>query len=147
MQAYVKESYDSNATFKALEEYYKGDYKLEKISDISFSSERKWSSITFRNLGTVIVGAPERLIEKSHEKELPKIVTEAQKDGKRALCVAFTKKEMDMEELPELDIVASIILTDPLRKNAKEMLGYFKTQDVDIKIISGDNPITKFQIF
>ena len=129
MQAYVKEADDSNATFKALEEYYKGDYKLEKISDISFSSERKWSSITFRNLGTVIVGAPERLIEKSHEKELPKIVTEAQ-------------KEIDKEELPELDIVASIILTDPLRKNAKEMLGYFKTQDVDIKIISGDNPIT-----
>ena len=142
MQAYVKEADDSNSTFKALEEYYKGDYKLEKISDISFSSERKWSSITFKNLGTVIVGAPERLIEKSHEKEMPKIVTDAQKDGKRALCVAFTKNKIDMEELPELDIVASIILTDPLRKNAKEMLGYFKTQDVDIKIISGDNPIT-----
>ena len=73
---------------------------------------------------------------------MPKIVTDAQKDGKRALCVAFTKNKIDMEELPELDIVASIILTDPLRKNAKEMLGYFKTQDVDIKIISGDNPIT-----
>ena len=142
MQAYVKEADDSNATFKALAEYYKGDYKLEKISDISFSSERKWSSITFRNLGTVIIGAPERLSEKSHEKEMPKIVTEAQKDGKRALCVAFTKNQIDKEELPELDIVASIILTDPLRKNAKEMLGYFKTQDVDIKIISGDNPIT-----
>src|SRR5699024_7457393 len=79
MQAYVKEADDSNSTFKALEEYYKGDYKLEKISDISFSSERKWSSITFKNLGTVIVGAPERLIEKSHEKEMPKIVTDAQK--------------------------------------------------------------------
>ena len=60
------------------------------------------------------------------------------------MCIAYTKEKLDseLEELPKLTIVASIILADPLRKNAKEMLGYFKTQQVDIKIISGDNPIT-----
>lgn len=141
MCSYVKETDDSNNTFMALQNYFEGEGKYEKISDISFSSERKWSSVTFKDLGTIVVGAPERLTEKA-EMNLPKSVVEAQQDGKRALCVAYTKEPVNFEELPKLTIIASIILADPLRKNAKEMLGYFKTQAVDIKIISGDNPVT-----
>ena len=141
MNSYVNTTDDSNATFMALKNYFEGESKYEKISDISFSSERKWSSVTFKDLGTVIVGAPERLV-KIAGIELPKTVEKAQKDGKRALCIAYTKENITSEELPKLTIIASIILADPLRKNAKEMLGYFKTQSVDIKIISGDNPVT-----
>ncbi len=141
MCSYVKETDDSNNTFMALQNYFEGEGKYEKISDISFSSERKWSSVTFKDLGTIVVGAPERLVAKA-EMSLPKSVVEAQQDGKRALCVAYTKEPVNFEELPKLTIIASIILADPLRKNAKEMLGYFKTQSVDIKIISGDNPVT-----
>lgn len=141
MCSYVKETDDSNNTFMALKNYFEGEGKYEKISDISFSSERKWSSVTFKDLGTIVVGAPERLVAKA-EMSLPKSVVEAQQDGKRALCVAYTKEPVNFEELPKLTIIASIILADPLRKNAKEMLGYFKTQSVDIKIISGDNPVT-----
>ncbi len=141
MSTYVNETDDSNSTFMALKEYFKGESKYKKISDISFSSERKWSSVTFKDLGTIVVGAPERLILKAGI-ELPKIVSEAQEDGKRALCIAYAKNDIIDEQLPDLTIVASVILADPLRKNAKEMLGYFKDQEVDIKIISGDNPIT-----
>ena len=141
MNSYVKATDDSNATFIALQNYFKGESKYEKISDISFSSERKWSSVTFKNIGSIVVGAPERLTIKAGI-ELPKIVLDAQKDGKRVLCIAYTKENIETEELPHLTMVASIVLADPLRKNAKEMLGYFKTQEVDIKIISGDNPIT-----
>ena len=141
MNSYVKVTDDSNATFMALKNHFKGEAKYEKISDISFSSERKWSSVTFKDIGTIIVGAPERLTLKAGI-ELPKIVLEAQKDGKRVLCIAYTKEKVEADELPNVTIVASIILADPLRRNAKEMLGYFKTQDVDIKIISGDNPVT-----
>ena len=141
MNSYVKMTDDSNATFMALKNHFKGEAKYEKISDISFSSERKWSSVTFRDIGTIIVGAPERLTVKSGI-ELPKIVLDAQKDGKRVLCIAYTKEDVVPDELPKVTIVASIVLADPLRRNAKEMLGYFKTQAVDIKIISGDNPVT-----
>ena len=141
MNSYVKATDDSNATFMALKNYFKGEAKYEKVSDVSFSSERKWSSVTFKDIGTIIVGAPERLTVKSGI-ELPKIVLDAQKDGKRVLCIAYTKEDVVSDELPKVTIVASIVLADPLRKNAKEMLGYFKTQAVDIKIISGDNPIT-----
>ena len=141
MISYVNSTDDSNNTFIALKNHFKGKSTYEKISDISFSSERKWSSVTFKDLGTIVVGAPERLVEKAGI-ELPESISKAQKDGKRALCIGYTKENISTEALPNLTIVASIILADPLRKNAKEMLGYFKTQSVDIKIISGDNPVT-----
>ena len=141
MNSYVNLTDDSNSTFNALKNYFKGDSKYEKLSDISFSSERKWSSVTFKDLGTIIVGAPERLSAMANV-ELPKSIVEAQEDGKRALCIGYTKEDISVEQLPHISLVAGIIMADPLRKNAKEMLGYFKTQSVDIKIISGDNPIT-----
>ena len=142
MISYVHCTDDSNNTFLALKHYFKGnDIKYEKVSDISFSSERKWSSVTFKDIGTIIVGAPERLVEKAGI-DLPETVAKAAKEGKRALCIGYTKENVTTEELPKLTIVASITLADPLRRNAKEMLGYFKTQGVDIKIISGDNPVT-----
>ena len=141
MNTYVNSTDDSNATFMALKNYFKGESKYEKISDISFSSERKWSSVTFKDLGSIIVGAPERLVVKAGI-DIPESVVKAQEDGKRVLCIAYTKEALNSEDLPDLKIIASIIIADPLRKNAKEMLGYFKTQAVDIKIISGDNPVT-----
>ena len=141
MNTYVNSTDDSNATFMALKNYFKGESKYEKISDISFSSERKWSSVTFKDLGSIIVGAPERLVIKAGI-DIPESVVKAQEDGKRVLCIAYTKEALNSEDLPDLKIIASIIIADPLRKNAKEMLGYFKTQAVDIKIISGDNPVT-----
>ncbi len=141
MNSYVNLTDDSNSTFNALKNHFKGESKYEKVSDISFSSERKWSSVTFKDLGTIIVGAPERLAAMANV-ELPKSIVEAQEDGKRALCIGYTKEAVSVEQIPKISLVAGIIMADPLRKNAKEMLGYFKTQSVDIKIISGDNPIT-----
>ena len=141
MNSYVNLTDDSNSTFNALKNHFKGESKYEKVSDISFSSERKWSSVTFKDLGTIIVGAPERLSAMANV-ELPKSIVEAQEDGKRALCIGYTKEAVSVEQIPKISLIAGIIMADPLRKNAKEMLGYFKTQSVDIKIISGDNPIT-----
>ena len=141
MQAFVNGMDDSNSTFLAMQEYFKGNTILDKVDKVPFSSERKWSAISFRNEGSIVVGAPERLFEKSNE-TMPDRVIDLQKDGKRVLSVAYTKEVIKDSELPNLDVVASIVLEDPLRKNAKEMLGYFKEQGIDVKIISGDNPLT-----
>ena len=135
MTAFANGMGDNNATFKAIQRYFKGDTSYEKVDNIPFSSERKWSSISFENLGSIVVGAPERLFEKS-KTTMPEIITELQKHGKRVLGVAYTKDTIFKPELPELEVVAGIILEDPLRKNAKEMLGVFKEQGVDVKIIS-----------
>ena len=141
MTAFVNEMTDNNATFMALKDYYKGDEKFEVADTMAFSSERKWSSISFKNEGSIVLGAPERLIEKSNM-QMPEEIISAQKAGKRMLFIAYTNKVVSDENLPKLEIVAAITLDDPLRKNAKEMLGFFKKQNVDIKIISGDNPLT-----
>ena len=141
MVAFVNGMDDTNSTFKALRNHFKGDINYEKIDNVPFSSERKWSSISFKEEGSVIVGAPERLFEKS-EKEMPERIVELQKAGKRVLAIGYSKEVVKDDELPKLDVVASVILEDPLRRNAKEMLGYFKEQGVDVKIISGDNALT-----
>ena len=141
MTAFVNGMEDNNATFKAMKSYFKGDVSYNTIEKIPFSSERKWSAISFENMGTVVMGAPERLFEKSNA-QMPEKITDLQKRGKRVIGIAYTNKVINTPELPELEVVASIILEDPLRRNAKEMLGYFKKQDVEVKIISGDNSLT-----
>ena len=141
MVAFVNGMDDTNSTFKAMKNHFKGDINYEKIDNVPFSSERKWSAISFKEEGSVIVGAPERLFEKSDSK-MPERILELQKDGKRVLAIGYSKEQVKDDELPKLDVVASVILEDPLRRNAKEMLGYFKEQGVDVKIISGDNALT-----
>lgn len=141
MEAFVNGMDDTNSTFKAMKEHFDGKTTYEKSCNISFSSERKWSSISFKKEGSIIVGAPEKLFAKSDD-EMPEKIVELQKNGKRVLGVAYSKEEISEDRLPNLEVVAIITLEDPLRKNAKEMLRYFKDQGIDVKIISGDNPLT-----
>ncbi len=141
MCAFVNTMEGANATFDAIKEYFKGNEQYEVTNRVAFSSERKWSSITFKEVGSIVIGAPERLIERS-EMKLPKKVSDLQKEGKRVLGIAHSKEAIEEDGLKDLEIIGFIELDDPLRKNAKEMLGFFKKQQVDIKIISGDNPLT-----
>ena len=141
MTAFVNGMDDNNATFHAFKKYFKGDNSFEIADKVAFSSERKWSSISFKEEGSIVVGAPERLFDKSKE-NMPEAINELQKNGKRVLGIAYTKSIISEPELPELEVIATAILEDPLRKNAKEMLGYFKEQGIDVKIISGDNALT-----
>lgn len=141
MTAFVNGMDDNNATFHAFKKYFKGDNSFEIADKVAFSSERKWSSISFKNEGSIVVGAPERLFDKSKD-DMPEEINKLQKNGKRVLGIAYTKSVISDPELPELEVIAIAILEDPLRKNAKEMLGYFKEQGIDVKIISGDNALT-----
>ena len=140
LSAFVNEIGDNNGTFQALKEHFNGNDNFEVDYKNQFSSERKWSSISFKGIGSIVVGAPERLIAKSTF-EMKENMIEAQKQGKRVLVVGFSKDVVE-DKLPEIEIIAAIELADPLRKNAKEMLGFFKGEGVTVKIISGDNPLT-----
>lgn len=140
LSAFVNEMGDNNGTFQALKDYFKGNDKFEVDYKNSFSSERKWSSISFKDIGSIIVGAPEKLMVKS-DFVMKDNMIESQKQGKRVLLVGFSKDIVE-DVLPNIEVVAAIELSDPLRKNAKEMLGFFKGEGVTVKVISGDNPIT-----
>ena len=140
LSAFVNEMGDNNGTFQALKDYFKEEDKFEVDYKNSFSSERKWSSISFKEIGTIIVGAPEKLMAKS-DFVMKENIIEAQKQGKRVLLVGYCKDIVE-DSLQDIEIVAAIEVSDPLRKNAKEMLGFFKGEGVTVKVISGDNPLT-----
>lgn len=141
LSAFVNEMGDNNSTFQALKNYFKGDNTFEVLDKTQFSSERKWSSITFKDIGTIVVGAPEKLMANS-DFSMNEDLIEAQGMGRRVLLIGFTEAMIEEETLPKLEIVAALEISDPLRKNAKEMLGFFKKEGVTVKVISGDNPLT-----
>lgn len=140
LSAFVSEIGDNNGTFQAIKDYFKGNDNFEVEYKNQFSSERKWSSISFKNIGSIIIGAPEKLIAKSNF-VMKESMIEAQKQGKRVLLVGFANGIVE-DILPNIEVIAAIELSDPLRKNAKEMLGFFKGEGVTVKVISGDNPLT-----
>ncbi len=102
------------------------DYK--KV--MPFSSDTKYSKVELEGI-SYYLGAPEFIIKDSNYEEYSK--------DYRTLLLA-------VEENNKKSPVAIILIQDKIRKEAKETLSYFKKQGVDIKIISGDNPITISQI-
>ena len=78
-------------------------------------------------------------------KENPAAVVEAQGRGSRVLVLAHSSEQISMQELklPEnLEGIAVIEITDPIREGASDTLEYLRSEGVDLKIISGDNPVT-----
>lgn len=136
--AFVAASDDNNATFQSLKEYVPPCHLESVIEKIPFSSERKWSAVTFETLGTLVVGAPERMT-----KEISGEVKSEMEHGNRVLLVGITGETVGIKApLPRLKIIGMICVTDPIRENAVETLDYFKKEGIKIKVISGDNPVT-----
>lgn len=54
---------DDNATFAALKRRFGREESLQVIQKTPFSSARKWSSVTFEKIGTILFGAPEILLK------------------------------------------------------------------------------------
>ena len=125
-----------NATNKAIYDYFKVAKDMPIIKQIPFSSARKYSLTKFEN-GTYALGACEFISNKK--------ITDYQEtleyldNGYRIITLVKCSEEFSKEKNK---ILAFIIIKDNIRKSAKETLNYFKEQDVDIKIISGDNPQT-----
>ncbi|QIL46481.1 cation-translocating P-type ATPase [Vagococcus coleopterorum] len=138
--SYLHESTDNNITMQAIREAYEESTNYQAIDDLAFSSERKWGAIKFEGLGTVILGAPERLVS---EDKLPEQVKRGQEEGFRVLMLALTQAEvMESETLSEVVPLMVFEIDDPIRQNADETLAYLKSEGVAIKVISGDNPVT-----
>lgn len=146
IRSFIGASDDNNATFKALEDRFGGESSLKVTAKTPFSSERKWSSVTFDGIGTLILGAPEKLVGHNNMSILPSKVLKAQNEGKRILCLGYTKQQIKNGEIPQCHLAAVIILKDTVRANVQETLKFFEDEGVDVKIISGDNPVTVSQV-
>ena len=130
-----------NPTQDALMAYFEktGQWKIK--SKIPFSSDRKYRAIEFENEGIYVLGAPEFLV-KGNEK-LDEKVNTCSKEGMRVLLLGKCGS-MDMENMTVSGVVPSglIVISDCIRPEAKGTFEYFASQNVDIKVISGDNPVT-----
>lgn len=133
---------DNNATFSALKERFPANTQKEAVAITAFSSERKWSSASFDDIGTIVVGALDKVLSEQAIAGLPSHITEAQKAGSRLLCVGHTNARIEHAVLPEVSLAAVIVINDSVRKNTQETLAFFKKEGVTVKIISGDNPVT-----
>lgn len=120
---------DENATALALRSHFKTRNHNKVVSFLPFSSQRKYSSVTFEN-GEYKLGAYSYIA-----KEIDSKVEEHIEE--------YTSQAMRVIVLMKEDVVlAYICLRDELRDDAKDTLNFFKKQGVDIKLISGDDPKT-----
>lgn len=142
LAAVVNSLPNTNATQKAILDKYDKNPKWNIINNIAFSSSRKWCGIEFESHGVYIMGAPEMILKSNYESIKDKVELQASQ-GKRVLLLAnFKGENFDVDLNGIVEPEALIILEDVIRKDAPETLEYFKQQGVQLKIISGDNPLT-----
>ena len=133
---------DENETFQALRQHYKRNQSTNTKLVLPFSSERKFSGVVFEGEGTYLMGAYQFIFLQADPAVLEKIAEYASQ-GLRVLTVAHSPNEMTDYTLAEdFEIVGFVFMTDVVRKNAPDILSYFEEQGVDLKVISGDDPVT-----
>lgn len=145
LTALMNALHDHNPTYDAVKERYSGTTDWETVSAIPFSSAKKWSLASFKGEGTYIMGAAEFILKHQLSGELKKLIEEQSTGGYRIILIAHSENEPDMEnkDLPDcITPVALIKISDKIRKEAPDTLEFFAKQGVDIRIISGDNPVT-----
>ena len=140
---------DDNATMHAIREYVSSfnnnSKKRDTIEVIPFSSTTKYSGISFSD-GSFLLGAPEFVMREEYPFVLPEISSYI-KNGHRVLLLGKYEGSSLKDGLTEQVVpLGYIILTNPIRENARETFSYFKEQGVCVKVISGDNPETVSEV-
>ena len=132
---------DTNATFMALKDKFGGETAMKSDRAIPFASEKKWSGAHFENEGSYIMGAAEFILKKVPD-ELKKVLNGYAKSY-RSIILAHSDNDFNGKDLPDdIEVIGIILLNDKIREEASATLRYFADQNVEVKIISGDNPIT-----
>ncbi len=139
-----------NETMKALQAHWGSQLPSRRAVKIKgFSSATKYSAAELGPEETYILGAPEMLLQE-YTPELRDRITEYSSQGERVLLFASytydagTQEDIFQEGTVGLGIMplALITFSNAIRPKAKETFQYFKEQGVEIKVISGDNPLT-----
>ncbi len=132
MEALSTNLNDNNPTFIAINEKYGNNSPLKAIKTIPFSSEKKCSSVIFDDY-SITIGAPEFIL-KEKEDEYKDKINELSEEN-RVLALIKTKDK-------KIDVLGFILIRDKIKDDAKDTLSFFMDNDVELKIISGDNPNT-----
>ena len=134
--------HDQNATADALRDRFPAKSDLKLVHAIPFSSDRKYSGAVFEGRGTYLMGAAQFLFPEGNEELLAHCGTYA-KDGFRILVLAHSEQETESTDRPSgLEPIGLFLITDVIRAEAPDTLAFFDSQGVDLKVISGDDPVT-----
>lgn len=134
-----------NITMSAIKKKFRDKEGRYVISKTGFSSVTKYSSVTFED-GAYVLGAPEFVLKEKYEEYKENIEKYASK-GIRVLVFGKYDDDIDGNELKYGILpLAYVLLANPIRKSAKKTFNYFEKQGVEIKVISGDNPVTVSEV-
>lgn len=137
---------DNNQTSIALHNHFGISDALSPTATIPFSSKRKLSAVSFEDVGTFVMGAPEFVL-KPYPAKVEKIVKSYAQMGLRVIVLAFSPVPIVGEKLPAvLKPIAVISIADNIREDAIETINWFRENDVNVKVISGDNPMTVCEV-
>ena len=132
---------NDNITMAALKEYFTKASGKKVLSKTGFSSATKYSSVTFED-GAYVLGAPEFVLKEKYDDYADEI-TEYASTGSRVLAFGIYDGEVDGKPLTHGILpFGFVLLANPIREAAKETFEYFAEQGVEVKVISGDNPVT-----
>ncbi len=132
---------DTNATFLALKNRFNQKSSMTADNIVPFASEKKWSGAHFKNEGSYIMGAAEFILD-NIPNDLKQLL-ESYSRNYRSIILAHSNSDFKNRSLPEnITVLGIILLNDKIRVEAPSTLRYFADQNVNVKVISGDNPIT-----
>ncbi len=134
---------DNNQTAIALYNYFGQNTTHTAQSFLPFNSTRKLSAVTFNDMGTYSYGAPEYVLHGKEYDKLKNQVEQYANKGFRVLVLAYSASAIKNDAIPNDFVpIAFILIEDTIRPDAVSTIAWFKENDMEIKVISGDNPIT-----
>ena len=134
-----------NSTMEALKDYFKKKTEQSASKVVPFTSVTKYSGVMFGEKSYVI-GAPEFVLREDYDTYKPDISEYARK-GYRVLVFGSYDAALDGGKLTGKVLpMAYVLLANPIRKEAPETFAYFAEQGVEVKVISGDNPLTVSEV-
>lgn len=140
--ALVQNLPSKNPTQQAILARYDEKVNIEVLEKVPFSSRRKWGGIILEGKGAWVMGAPEIILGDRYKDFSEDMEAEAAKGHRILLLAKVNQLSLKDGINGTIEEEALILIEDVIREEAPKVLEYFKKQDVNLKVISGDNPVT-----
>ena len=141
LAALVADDTRPNASIAAIAEAYPHPPEWTATAVAPFKSATKWSGASFREHGNWVIGAPDVLLDPVSP--VAELAEEIGAQGLRVLLLGSATDSVDAADAPgRVTPVALVVLEQRVRPDARETLDYFASQNVSVKVISGDNAVS-----
>ena len=138
---------DNNQTAIAMLNYFGEEKHFNPIKTLPFNSKRKLSAVTFENKGTFAFGAPEFVLDSNELSLYKEKIDSYTKKGLRVLVLAKSNAMLEDDKIPsDFKAISLIVIADNIREDAIKTIQWFKDNNVEVKVISGDNAMTVSEV-